>query len=98
MANSNGVVSGPFPSRQDYALEAVLILCAILPVMVSLYVSMATGEGHWFHRPGALMVLFSFAVEFHRTRVFGRATQCGDDQCEVDGASKSALARLSMAR
>lgn len=94
MANSNDAADGPVPSKQDYALEAVLMLCAIVPVIVSFYASLVTGEGHWFQRSGALMVLFSFAVEFHRTRVFGRATQCGEDQCEVDGAAMPALARF----
>lgn len=62
------------PSRRDYVIEFVFMLCAVGPLMVSAYASMVTGEGHWFQRSGALMVLFSVAVEYHRRRMMERAT------------------------
>lgn len=59
-------------TRKDYVTESVFMLCAVVPVMVSAYVSIKTGEGHWFQRSGALMVLFSIAVESHRSRMRAR--------------------------
>ncbi|MCG6658135.1 hypothetical protein HOP52_10250 [Halomonas campisalis] len=57
------------PSPRDHIIEAVLMMLAVGPVLVSAYASLVTGEGHWFQRSGALMVLFSFAVEYHRTHM-----------------------------
>jgi hypothetical protein len=61
------------PSRRDTVIELVFMLGALGPVLVSAYVSFATGEGHWFQRSGALMVLFSVAVEYHRRRMAERS-------------------------
>lgn len=62
------------PSRRDSVVELVLMALAAGPVMVSLWASMATGDGQWFQRSGALMVLFSVAVEYHRRRMAQRGT------------------------
>ncbi|TLF51759.1 hypothetical protein FEI13_07390 [Halomonas urmiana] len=56
----------PLPSREATLIEALLMLLAVVPVMVSAYASLVTGDGHWFQRSGALMVLFSIGVEYHR--------------------------------
>ncbi|MDR5866793.1 hypothetical protein [Halomonas koreensis] len=55
------------PSQRDYAIEVLLMLLATLPVLASAYASHATGDGQWFQRSGALMVLFSVGVQYHRT-------------------------------
>lgn len=56
----------PLPSREATLIEALLMMLAVVPVMVSAYASLVTGDGHWFQRSGALMVLFSIGVEYHR--------------------------------
>jgi hypothetical protein len=55
-----------FPSREATLIEALLMMMAVVPVLVSAYVSLVTGDGHWFQRSGGLMVLFSVGVEYHR--------------------------------
>ena len=59
-------VQHSLPSREATLIEALLMMMAVVPVLLSAYVSLATGEGHWFQRSGALMVLFSIGVEYHR--------------------------------
>lgn len=54
------------PSAEATAVEALLMLLAMMPVLISAYVSLVTGEGHWFQRSGALMVLLSVGIETHR--------------------------------
>jgi hypothetical protein len=61
--------SRPVPSREATLIEALLMMMAVVPVLISAYVSLVTGEGHWFQRSGALMVLFSIGVEYHRKHV-----------------------------
>ncbi|WP_290648376.1 hypothetical protein [Aquisalimonas sp.] len=61
------------PTSRDYAIEIVFMGLAMLPVIVSAYVSIVTGDGQWFQRSGSLMVLFSVAVEYHRSMVARRA-------------------------
>ena len=56
-------------SRRDYVIEILFMLLAMVPVLVSAYASHITGDGQWFQRSGALMVLFSVAVEYHRRRM-----------------------------
>ncbi|MBB3185212.1 hypothetical protein FHR95_002793 [Halomonas fontilapidosi] len=56
----------PVPSREATLAEALLMMMAVLPVLFSAYVSLSTGDGHWFQRSGGLMVLFSVGVEYHR--------------------------------
>jgi len=55
-----------FPSREATLVEALLMMMAVVPVILSAYASLMTGDGHWFQRSGGLMVLFSIGVEFHR--------------------------------
>lgn len=55
------------------------MLLAAVPVLISFAVSIATGEGHWFQRSGAVMVLFSVAVEYHRRRMAERGTRPAGD-------------------
>ncbi len=62
------------PSRRDSVIELVLMGLAAVPVMLSLWASVITGDGQWFQRSGALMVLFSVAVEYHRRRMAERGT------------------------
>ncbi|MBW6389832.1 hypothetical protein [Billgrantia antri] len=57
------------PSPRDTVVEASLMLMAVLPMLVSFQLSLTTGEGHWFQRSGALMVLFSVGIEYHRRHV-----------------------------
>lgn len=57
------------PSSRDTLIEALLMLLAVLPVILSFQLSLATGDGHWFQRSGALMVLFSVGIEYHRRHV-----------------------------
>ncbi|WP_043512356.1 hypothetical protein, partial [Halomonas sp. BC04] len=57
------------PSRRDALIEILLMMLATVPVLASGYASLLTGEGHWFQRSGALMVLFSIGVEYHRKRM-----------------------------
>ncbi|MCL7940256.1 hypothetical protein M8009_08070 [Halomonas sp. ATCH28] len=59
-------VQQPFPSREATLVEALLMMMAVVPVLLSAYASLVTGDGHWFQRSGALMVLFSVGVEYHR--------------------------------
>jgi hypothetical protein len=59
----------PDASRRDSIIELLLMLFAMGPVVVSAYASFVTGDGQWFQRSGALMVLFSVAVEYHRRRM-----------------------------
>lgn len=54
------------PTAKDTLIEAALMVLAMLPVVVSALVSLMTGDGHWFQRSGALMVLFAVGVEYHR--------------------------------
>ncbi|MBD3895682.1 hypothetical protein IEI94_07430 [Halomonas sp. ML-15] len=54
------------PAPRDTLIEAGLMGLALLPTLVSFYISLVTGDGHWFQRSGALMVLFSVGVEYHR--------------------------------
>ncbi|WP_416137775.1 hypothetical protein ACM26W_15000 [Halomonas sp. HK25] len=54
------------PATRDTLVEAALMVFAMLPVVVSALVSLITGDGHWFQRSGALMVLFAVGVEYHR--------------------------------
>lgn len=54
------------PSAEATLVEALLMLLALVPVLISAYASLVTGEGHWFQRSGALMVLFSVGIETHR--------------------------------
>ena len=68
---------GAAPSRRDSVIELVLMGLAAGPVMGSLWASIATGDGQWFQRSGALMVLFSVAVEYHRRRMAQRGTLPG---------------------
>ena len=55
--------------RRDYIIELLFMVLAMGPVLVSAYASFVTGDGQWFQRSGALMVLFSVAVEYHRRRM-----------------------------
>lgn len=71
MADKQREVRVLTPSRRDYVIEMVFMICAMGPVVVSAYVSYLTGNGEWFQRSGALMVLFSVAVEYHRRRIPG---------------------------
>ncbi len=59
----------PQASRRDYLIELSFMVLAMGPVLVSAYASLITGDGQWFQRSGALMVLFSVAVEYHRRRM-----------------------------
>jgi len=69
-------------------IELVFMLGALGPVLVSAYVSFATGEGHWFQRSGPLMVLFSVAVEYHRRRMAERSVPVeGKTACVRPGSS-----------
>lgn len=81
MATSDAMPSRKKPAGQDYALEAMLMLLAVVPVMVSAYASYITGDGHWFQRSGTLMVLFSVGVEYHRTYML----RCIDKRCAIPG-------------
>jgi hypothetical protein len=36
------------PAGKDTHIEAVLMVLALLPVVVSAQVSLITGDGHWF--------------------------------------------------
>lgn len=82
------------PSRGDYAIELILMLLAMVPVLVSAYASIQTGDGHWFQRSGALMVLFAVAVEYHRTRMLRRPNRGGVTAAGVPTNSPYAVVRL----
>ncbi|GHC17908.1 hypothetical protein [Aidingimonas halophila] len=69
-------------------IEAVMMLMAIVPVMISLYLSFITNDGQWFQRSGALMVLFSIGVEYHRKQELHPAKR-------RDGALTVASSRLA---
>lgn len=43
------------PSRRDYVIEGCFMPCALVPVLISAYASLKTGERHWFQRSGALI-------------------------------------------
>lgn len=94
MAESDVSNTPVIPSPQDYVLEAIFMLFAVLPVVVSAYASYWTGDGHWFQRSGALMVLFSVAVEFHRTRVFGDFNRHGDSDADAPSETHYAVVRF----
>ncbi len=65
---TTGITRAPGPpARRDYAVEGLLMLLGTLPVVVSAYASQVTGDGQWFQRSGALMVLFAVGVQYHRT-------------------------------
>ncbi|MDN3520299.1 hypothetical protein [Halomonas ramblicola] len=62
------------PTPEATLVEAAMMLLAVVPVMISAYASLVTGDGQWFQRSGALMVLFSIGVEYHRSKVQCYAT------------------------
>lgn len=78
------------PSAEATAVEALLILLAMVPVLVSAYVSLVTGEGHWFQRSGALMVLFSVGIETHRKYLL-HCAQAGRGGTWLGATSKPAI-------
>ncbi|MBA1146608.1 hypothetical protein H0Z60_06005 [Ectothiorhodospiraceae bacterium WFHF3C12] len=69
--------------HESHAVELVLILLSVGPVMMSMYISYVTGEAHWFQRSGSLMVLFSAAVEYRRSyqrKLAEEAADSGDTE------------------
>ena len=82
------------PSRRDYVIELVFMLGALAPVLISAYVSFVTGEGHWFQRSGALMVLFSVAVEYHRRRMAERSVAVEAERTVTPSGFRRLLARF----
>ncbi len=72
-------------SRKDSVIEVMFLFLAMGPVILSAYASYITGDGQWFQRSGALMVLFSAAVEYHRRRMPQRSAG-GRDQAKTDRA------------
>ncbi|GGX86445.1 hypothetical protein GCM10007160_12170 [Litchfieldella qijiaojingensis] len=77
MSQTEPLQASQKPAPRDYVVEATLMLLAVVPVLISAYASFVTGEGHWFQRSGALMILFSIGVEYHRSQVM----HCVDPEC-----------------
>ena len=75
--------------HQSRSVELALILLSMGPVMMSAYMSVVTGDGHWFQRSGSLMVLFSAAVEYRRSVLRARAADSGDPRLKAAVAARS---------
>ncbi|XKE45320.1 hypothetical protein LG302_18520 [Halomonas organivorans] len=87
MPTSSPSRPGTEPSGRDYALEGLMMVLATLPVIVSAYASHVTGDGQWFQRSGALMVLFAVGVQYHRSYWL----RCVERQARRDGRPPAPL-------
>ncbi len=58
---------------KKYWPDAALIAGLVLAVCISAWVSVLSGEGHWFQRSGAVMVLLAAMLEFRQSKVMNDA-------------------------